>query len=354
MNKNIVQQIEKTQIDDLTLEQCISTVQNGAIFPLVCDLSTESFAIDQRCQLAFSNGINTTPMHSKATSSIELVVFSTLTIRQLDSITNHCQLALNTLNNIVHRQGRISYRFSVQCQDLSQARQSLAAIALRLKVDAALIDKAPQLSSPGILVMDMDSTTITIECIDEIAKLAGVGEQVAALTERAMQGELDFSESLHQRVATLANAPATILADVAANLPLMNGLEKLIDELQQHHWRVAIASGGFTYFAEHLQQKFNLDAIEANVLDINNGQLTGKVLGKIVDGKAKADCLLSLANDYQIPVQQTVAIGDGANDLMMMSAAYLGVAFQAKPIVQKQADTAINYSGLDCLLHWLA
>jgi phosphoserine phosphatase len=202
--------------------------------------------------------------------------------------------------------------------------------------------------------MDMDSTTITIECIDEIAKLAGVGEQVAALTERAMQGELDFSESLHQRVATLANAPATILADVAANLPLMNGLEKLIDELQQHHWRVAIASGGFTYFAEHLQQKFNLDAIEANVLDIRNGQLTGKVLGKIIDGKAKADCLLSLANDYQIPVQQTVAIGDGANDLMMMSAAYLGVAFQAKPIVQKQADTAINYSGLDCLLHWLA
>jgi len=202
--------------------------------------------------------------------------------------------------------------------------------------------------------MDMDSTTIEIECIDEIAKLAGVGEEVAAVTELAMQGELDFAQSLHQRVATLANAPEGILKQVADNLPLMNGLENLITHLKKHNWRIAIASGGFTYFADHLKQTLDLDAAHANVLEIKENKLTGKVLGDVVDAQAKADCLLSLQQEYQLDYQQTVAMGDGANDLVMMKAAHLGVAFHAKPIVLKQADSSINFSGLDCLVHWLA
>jgi phosphoserine phosphatase len=201
--------------------------------------------------------------------------------------------------------------------------------------------------------MDMDSTTIKIECIDEIAALAGVGEEVAAVTELAMLGELDFSQSLHQRVAKLEHAPEKILAQVASNIPLMEGLETLVSELKKNHWRVAIASGGFTYFADHLKQMLSLDAAVANILEIENNLLTGKVIGEVIDAKAKADCLVQLKNEFNIAPTQTVAMGDGANDLVMMAAAHLGVAFHAKPLVLAQADACITTSGLDCLLHWL-
>lgn len=234
------------------------------------------------------------------------------------------------------------------------SRKSVAAFALEIGIEAALVVDAPKLNEPGLLVMDMDSTTIEIECIDEIAKLAGVGEQVAAVTELAMLGELDFAQSLHQRVATLNDAPESILADVAKNIPLMAGLEGLLTELKKHNWRIAVASGGFTYFADHLKELLQLDATFANTLEIIDGKLTGKVLGAVVDAQVKADSLTLLAEQYQIPAKQTVAMGDGANDLVMMAAAGFGVAFHAKPIVLAQADSAINQQGLDCLLHWLA
>ncbi|XQW84066.1 phosphoserine phosphatase SerB [Thalassotalea piscium] len=287
-------------------------------------------------------------------STVELVVLGDITIACLQAIIHQCQLTTPVLTAINFRNDRYSYRFKVICHELQAARQMLANLALTHSFDAALIDNAPKLALPGLLVMDMDSTTIKIECIDEIATLAGVGEQVAEVTELAMQGELDFAQSLHQRVATLANAPETILATVAKNIPLMEGLETLVTILKQHNWRIAIASGGFTYFAEHLQQMLALDDVRANVLEINNGVLTGKVLGDVVDAQAKANCLVELQKQYQLSPQQTVAMGDGANDLIMMNAASLGVAFHAKPLVLKQADCAINYNGLDCLLHWLA
>ena len=169
-----------------------------------------------------------------------------------------------------------------------------------------------------------------------------------------MQGKLDFAQSLHQRVATLANSPEKILTDVAKNIPLMAGLEILISELKKHNWRIAIASGGFTYFADHLKEMLALDATFANVLEVIDGKLTGKVLGDVVDAQAKADSLRILTEKYQISPSQTVAMGDGANDLVMMAAASFGVAFHAKPIVLAQADSSINQQGLDCLLHWLA
>jgi phosphoserine phosphatase len=168
-----------------------------------------------------------------------------------------------------------------------------------------------------------------------------------------MLGELDFAQSLHQRVATLADSPDTILSDVAKNIPLMAGLKPLIAELKKYNWRIAIASGGFTYFADHLKETLNLDAAFANTLEIINGKLTGRVLGDVVDAQVKADSLAILSKEYQIPKNQTVAMGDGANDLVMMAAASFGVAFHAKPIVLAQADSSINVQGLDCLLHWL-
>ena len=280
---------------------------------------------------------------------LELVVFGDMKLDTFTHLLNECQLTLLSLQQVNQRNNAISYRFSVQVDDIKTARERLVKFNISKQVESALLINAPTLAQPGLLVMDMDSTTIKIECIDEIAALAGVGEEVAAVTEQAMQGQLDFSESLHQRVAKLKNASDDILAQVARNIPLMEGLETLVSALKVHHWRIAIASGGFTYFADHLQQMLALDAAVANILEIDNHHLTGKVLG----AKAKADCLERLQTDFNIAATQTVAMGDGANDLVMMAAAHLGVAFHAKPLVLAQADACIATSGLDCLLHWL-
>jgi len=213
--------------------------------------------------------------------------------------------------------------------------------------------QAPTLAKPGLLVMDMDSTAIQIECIDEIAKLAGTGDLVAAVTARAMNGELDFAQSLRQRVATLAGADQGILQQVLTGLPLMPGLVELVTTLQQHQWQVVIASGGFTFFTQALQQQLGLTATFANELEIIDGRLTGQVLGSIVDAQRKADVVEQIRAEYHIEPNQTVAIGDGANDLPMLAKAALGVAFHAKPKVQAQAKAAIRQGSLLQLLYLL-
>lgn len=234
---------------------------------------------------------------------------------------------------------------------------SLTPRATRLAHDAGLdvapLGKIPHLRTPGLLVMDMDSTAIQIECIDEIAKLAGTGEMVAEVTERAMRGELDFAASLKQRVATLKGAPASILRQVRDDLPLMPGLTSLVLKLESLGWKVAIASGGFTFFAEYLRDKLHLTTVVANELEICDGKLTGEVIGQIVDAQFKADTLTRLAAKYEIPVGQTVAIGDGANDLPMIQAAGLGIAFHAKPKVNEKTEVTIRHAdlmGVFCIL----
>ncbi|AKJ41311.1 phosphoserine phosphatase [Pragia fontium] len=219
-------------------------------------------------------------------------------------------------------------------------------IAEEYQLDVAQMGNLPSLRSPGLLVMDMDSTAIEIECIDEIAKLAGVGEQVAEVTERAMRGELDFAASLRQRVATLKDADAAILEQVRENLPLMPGLVTLVEKLHQAGWHVAIVSGGFTYFADYLKEKLNLVSISANQLGIKQGKLTGRVTGQIVDAKFKAVKLQQLAEELSIPMEQTVAIGDGANDLKMIKVAHLGIAYHAKPKVYSKSKVAIRFANL--------
>jgi len=327
----------------------------------VLPLSLESYFVKQPVNanlpvsfLLTDQALTHSSQVAQPNSTIELVVFSSLTLErllQLQSITN---IKINSLATINTRNQLTSYRFAVSCDDFIAARKALAEFTLTNTIEAALVENVPSLAQPGLLVMDMDSTTIEIECIDEIAALAGVGEEVAAVTELAMQGELDFAQSLHQRVGTLAGSPDTILSDVAKNIPLMAGLTTLITELKKYNWRIAIASGGFTYFADHLKTMLDLDAAFANQLEIVDGKLTGKVLGSVVDAQVKADSLALLAKQYNIPAEQTVAMGDGANDLVMMAAAHFGVAFHAKPIVLAQADSSINQQGLDCLLHWLA
>ncbi|EMM6762046.1 phosphoserine phosphatase [Pluralibacter gergoviae] len=220
-------------------------------------------------------------------------------------------------------------------------------------LDVAPLGKIPHLRTPGLLVMDMDSTAIQIECIDEIARLAGTGEMVAEVTERAMRGELDFTASLRQRVGTLEGADAQILGQVRDALPLMPGLVQLVLKLETLGWKVAIASGGFTFFADYLRDKLRLTAAVANELEIIDGRLTGQVIGDIVDANYKAMTLRRLADEHQIPGAQTVAIGDGANDLPMIKAAGLGIAYHAKPKVNEQTEVTIRHAdlmGVFCIL----
>nr|WP_086940970.1 phosphoserine phosphatase [Thaumasiovibrio occultus] len=228
-----------------------------------------------------------------------------------------------------------------------------ADVVRALGLDCAATSELPELAEPGVVVFDMDSTAIQIECIDEIAKLAGVGEQVAEVTERAMQGELDFEQSLRQRVATLKGADVAILDTVRQQLPLMPGMGNLVKTFQQFNWQVAIASGGFTYFSDHLKTGLDLTAAYSNQLGIENGKLTGEVIGEVVDAQRKAEILQMLADQYDVDRYNTVAVGDGANDLPMMHAAGTGIAFRAKPKVVEQAQKAVihaDLTGVMCLL----
>lgn len=207
----------------------------------------------------------------------------------------------------------------------------------------------PLLNSPGLLVMDMDSTAIDIECIDELAKMAGVGDEVAAVTEQAMQGELDFEQSLRQRVAKLKGANAKIIDTLCQQLPLMPGLEEMVTELKAKGWRLVLASGGFTHFVEHLQQLLGLDAAFANRLVIDNGVLVGEVSGAVVDAEFKASVVDMCGEQWQIPAGQRLAIGDGANDIPMIRRADFGIAFHAKPKLALAADATIGQLDLRAL-----
>ncbi|MFT4940485.1 MAG: phosphoserine phosphatase [Paraglaciecola sp.] len=257
---------------------------------------------------------------------------------------------------IVRMSGMTGYAVStrVNLRSNTDMRPKLEILATTHQIELCLFDKIPTLTEPGLLLMDMDSTVIAVECIDELAKLAGVGPQVSKVTELAMQGKLDFAESLRSRVECLNGADEAILCTVRSALPLMPGVYNLVNILKKHNWKLAIASGGFAYFADYLQQRLELDSAVANELGIIDGKLTGKVSGDIVDAKVKASTLSKLAVRWNIPHSQTIAMGDGANDLLMMNAASLGVAFHAKPVVRAQADISIRSGGLDSLLWILA
>lgn len=223
-------------------------------------------------------------------------------------------------------------------------------IADEMKLDIAALGTIPQLRTPGLLVMDMDSTAIEIECIDEIARLAGTGDEVSEITRRAMNGEMEFPVSLRKRVATLKGADASILEHVLENLPLTSGLKRLVDTLQEYGWHITICSGGFSYFADALKNELGLTDAVANDLEVKDGKLTGRVCGAIVDGKYKAGVLQQWADKLNIPESQIVAIGDGANDLKMLQAAGLGIAYHAKPKVQAKAKVGIRHADLTGVL----
>ena len=204
-----------------------------------------------------------------------------------------------------------------------------------------------------LICFDMDSTLIQTECIDELAERAGVGDQVREITERAMRGEIDFIESFTERVALLKGLDESVMKEIAENLPITEGVERLMFVLKRYGYKIAILSGGFTYFGNYLKQKYGIDYVYANELEIVDGKLTGRYLGDVVDGKRKAELLKLIAQVEKVDIAQTIAVGDGANDLPMLSTAGLGIAFHAKPKVVANAKQSINTIGLDGVLYFL-
>ena len=284
-------------------------------------------------------------------------------LHRVSSITAKYGLNIDQIDRLSGRRpldmpdelGKGCIEFSVRGEpdDPAALRAEFLSVAQALNVDIAFQRDSVFRRNRRLAVFDMDSTLIEAEVIDELAKAAGVGEQVAAITERAMRGELDFRASFTERLALLHGLPESALAEIGAQLRLTEGAEVLFTELKRLGYKTAILSGGFTYFARQLQARLGIDYVFANELQIVDGQLTGVAVEPIVDAQRKADLLRQLAEQEGLRLEQTIAVGDGANDLPMLGLAGLGVAFRAKPLVKQSAKQAISTLGLDGILYLL-
>jgi phosphoserine phosphatase len=283
-------------------------------------------------------------------------------LERVSSIITGHNLNIETINRLSgriplenenggHTKACVEFSIRGTLQSENRFREQMLAITDTLGVDIAFQEDNIFRRNRRLVVFDMDSTVITSEVIDELAIEAGVGAEVAAITEKAMRGEIDFSGSLQRRVSLLKGLDEHVLEKIAQRLQLTEGAETLFHNLHNLGFKTAILSGGFTYFGHYLQKKLNIDYVYANTLEIDNHRLTGKVVGQVVDGKRKAELLEIIAKKENIRLEQTIAVGDGANDLPMLGKAGLGIAFRAKPIVRESAKQAISTLGLDAILY---
>lgn len=295
------------------------------------------------------------------------IIGRSLSAKQVEAATKIIAAHGLNIDSILRLSGRRSVKreskhvracieFSLRGTPIDQARmqEELMRMSTELGIDFSFQKDDMYRRMRRLICLDMDSTIIQTECIDELAMRAGVGDQVKAITARAMRGEIDFKESFRERVALLKGLDVSVMQDIAEHLPITEGAERLMSVLKRCGYKIAILSGGFTYFGEYLQRKFGIDYVYANELEIDeDGKLTGNYVGPIVDGQRKAELLKLIAQVEKVNLAQTIAVGDGANDLPMISEAGLGIAFHAKPRVAANARQSINTIGLDGILYFL-
>lgn len=311
----------------------------------------------------YENWVN----HQGKNRYILTMIGRSLSARQIEATTKIiAQQGLN-IDSILRLSGRMSIKepqrnvracieFSLRGNPADRAtmQKELMSMSQEMAVDFSFQHDDMYRRMRRLICFDMDSTLIQTECIDELAKRAGVGDKVSEITARAMRGEIDFKESFKERVALLKGLDASVMKDIAEHMPITEGTDRLMSVLKTCGYKIAILSGGFTYFGEYLQKKFGVDYVYANELEIDeNGKLTGNYLGDIVDGHRKAELLKLIAQVEKVNLAQTIAVGDGVNDLPMISEAGLGIAFHAKPRVVANAQQSINTMGIDGILYFL-